>query len=742
MTRNRSLRHLYRSARIEPLECRQLLSVSPTLATLEDVTLKAGAPLYIALDGYDADGDSLTYSVSSDNDSVLGSVLSGNRSMKIVVDGYGEMIFELFEQRAPETTAQIIELIEEDFYDGLIFHRIAEYDDGTPFVIQGGDPDGDGTGGPDFQFDDEFNPELLHTSSGILSMANSGDDTNGSQFFITATDTRHLDFNHSVFGRLTEGESVREAIQNAEVDEDNKPVNDIVMSSVEVFYDEENGTLMLSAPDDYTGEAEITVTVSDGNGGTAQRTFTVTVVADDSNSNAYVEDIDPIEMEAGDTYTFQMPVYDAEGDAITYDGIVYPSSDDITIDISDTGLVTVTATEGASGVYGIYVGAYGEGGTAWDTERVPVYVSPAAPSGIELLSSSDTGLSDEDGITNLDNELWFRVYGVVENAEVSIYVDGVLAGQSMASSTGSVVVVTNSTTFLTEGSHTITAKQVLRDQTVDIGNTDTTVDIFSELSEEFSITVDTTQPVISSTPSYITGCGLLFEYQVELETSETGVRYQLTDSPAGMSINVDTGLIQWTPTLSAGATQLISIKVTDTAGNEATQSFTLYIKQPPLFEEIGDQTISEGETLQFTVEATSQNSSDSTVIYSLGTNAPEGATIDSATGVVTWTPSEAQGPGRRAIVVYAADIEGINNHITVWVDIAEVNLPPELPTIADISINEGETLNLPIVATDPDLPANELTYSFGSAGTGRNVNRSRHRGRNVDTKRVSGRSFV
>ena len=152
--RSRSER-FFRQSRLEALEPRWVLS-APTLAAIADVTVVAGAPLHVALDGFDLDGDTLSYSVSATNSSLTATVHEGNRSLRIVVPGYGDMVFELFEDLAPETTARIIELAESGFYDDLIFHRIAEYTDGTPFVIQGGDPDGTGTGGSGVDFDDEF----------------------------------------------------------------------------------------------------------------------------------------------------------------------------------------------------------------------------------------------------------------------------------------------------------------------------------------------------------------------------------------------------------------------------------------------------------------------------------------------------------------------------------------------------------------------------------------------------------
>ena len=299
---------VFRRSRLEYLEPRLVLSASPTLAALADVTVAAGAPLHIALDAADADDDNLTFSISISNENITGGSLGyqvpqGNRSM-LISTNHGDMVFELFEQRAPKTTDRIIELAEDGFYDGLIFHRVID-----DFMIQGGDPDGDGTGGSGQDFDDEFHSTLLHTSAGVLSMAKGNDDTNDSQFFITSRSTRHLDFNHSIFGFQVEGQGVRQAIEevatklndgDADNDDDAdaaKPFTDVVMESVEIFYDNENGVLRLSAPEGASGTADVTVTVDDGNGGTVSQTFTVTVVADSdtsANSPPYLEDIPDI----------------------------------------------------------------------------------------------------------------------------------------------------------------------------------------------------------------------------------------------------------------------------------------------------------------------------------------------------------------------------------------------------------------------------------------------------------------
>lgn len=119
----------------------------------------------------------------------------------------GEIELVLFADKAPRTCANFLNLADQGFYDDLTFHRVVD-----DFMIQGGDPDGTGRGGPGYQFDDEFHEELRHDEAGTLSMANSGPDTNGSQFFITHKPTPHLDDKHSVFGRVTDGQDVVDSI--------------------------------------------------------------------------------------------------------------------------------------------------------------------------------------------------------------------------------------------------------------------------------------------------------------------------------------------------------------------------------------------------------------------------------------------------------------------------------------------------------------------------------------------------
>jgi cyclophilin family peptidyl-prolyl cis-trans isomerase len=138
----------------------------------------------------------------------------------------GAIELELFDEDAPKTVANFKDLAGKGFYDGVIFHRIIK-----DFMIQGGDPTGTGTGGPGYQFEDEFNQHKI--VRGALAMANAGPNTNGSQFFIVTTDAAPwLDGKHTVFGRVTGGMDVVDQIEGSETDARDKPLQDVRIESV------------------------------------------------------------------------------------------------------------------------------------------------------------------------------------------------------------------------------------------------------------------------------------------------------------------------------------------------------------------------------------------------------------------------------------------------------------------------------------------------------------------------------
>ena len=154
----------------------------------------------------------------------------------------GDIVIQLFEDKAPKTVANFVDLatgakewtdpktkekVKRPLYNGTIFHRVI-----PGFMIQGGDPLGNGTGGPGYRFEDEFNPDLKHSKPYILSMANAGPNTNGSQFFITHKATPWLDGKHSVFGEVVKGQEVVDAIANVPRDFRDRPLKEVVLKEV------------------------------------------------------------------------------------------------------------------------------------------------------------------------------------------------------------------------------------------------------------------------------------------------------------------------------------------------------------------------------------------------------------------------------------------------------------------------------------------------------------------------------
>ncbi|HEV2450142.1 MAG TPA: peptidylprolyl isomerase [Thermoplasmata archaeon] len=131
---------------------------------------------------------------------------------------HGTIRIEVFEQQAPKTAGNFLTLVRKGFYNGVIFHRVI-----PNFMIQGGDPDGTGTGGPGYTIPNEFAPGLKHSAPGILSMANAGPNTGGSQFFITVAPTPWLDGKHAIFGKVIEGQAIVESISKLPRDRQDRP---------------------------------------------------------------------------------------------------------------------------------------------------------------------------------------------------------------------------------------------------------------------------------------------------------------------------------------------------------------------------------------------------------------------------------------------------------------------------------------------------------------------------------------
>lgn len=669
---------------------------TPFLAELPEVTLLGGSPLMVGLDGYDPNGGTLTYTVTSDNPSlVTPTILTGNQSLRINVNGYGPMVFQLFDQQVPRVTAYIKSLVNSGFYNNnaTTFHRVI-----NDFVIQGGDPTGTGSGRPDpndiFHFDDQFHVDLQHNRSGLLSMAKSTDDTNDSQYFITEEknetwqvtlngsptggtftltyrgqttapiqfsnsgdfntnaaniqtalanlstigagnvsvthdpvrnssnqvtenrrfkiefvnnlshqdlmpitgsgtgltggsnmslslvegprSARHLDFNHSIFGALVEGESNRQAISNVPVGANDKPVANVTVGSMEVFNDTENGMLMLKAAEGASGSANITVTVKDADNQVFTRTFRVDVRPDYKNGAPFLADIEPINVSANTPKTFNIGATDVEGNAIYYEAVKPDGVTDqyeVTVN-HDTGAVTVTPKNGFVGQTQILIGVRGQTATdtgdTFDSQVVTLNVAAESTLTVDLATASDTGSNTADNITKAET-LTFTVSGVTSGATVKLYNGNTLIGQAVASGT-TATVTTAALTSLGSGTYQISASQT-------INNAE------GEKSAALPVTLDFVAPgaISSEAP---TGATVEETYVYNVTSpDEPNVTYTLesatmpttSGTPGSISIQPTTGIITWTPTAAQVGQHSFTVIATDVAGNSVNQQVSVTV---------------------------------------------------------------------------------------------------------------------------------------------------------------------
>jgi cyclophilin family peptidyl-prolyl cis-trans isomerase len=403
----------------------------PTFVEVSNQTVRFRSPVHIPIDTYDPNGGPLTVTVTSSNPNVISAELVNNpKSVRMDVNGYGEMVFRLFAEEASRPVNQFEQLVNSGFYNqtatsDIIFHRVVD-----GFMIQAGDPTGTGSGGSTLgDFDDQFNLNLQHNRSGVLSYAKAGADTNDSQFFVTEVATRHLDFKHSIFGQLIEGEAVREGISRTKVTsqssgEVSRPVNEVVIKSMEIFNDTKNGLVRLKSLAS-SGTSTITVTVTNSTGGSFSRSFTATAAPDNSNGAPFLNDITVPPIAAGQTVTVQIGSQDKEGDAVAYDATRQGSVPYQFNMNNQTGLLSVTAPSNFSGPFQVRVSVRPASSTAASssddaqllTFNVPVVVS--APSAVDLVAASDTGISDSDNVTNAGN-LQFSVSGTTTGANVQL----------------------------------------------------------------------------------------------------------------------------------------------------------------------------------------------------------------------------------------------------------------------------------------------------------------------------------
>lgn len=378
-----------------------MLDGSPSFAAIADQTVLGGAPTWLGIAGSDSVSGPLTYTVSVSNPSLLQAIIpGGNKSLVLSTSGNeagvtGQMTFELLDNLVPSTTQHIESLVNDgEFATNSSFYRIA-YSGSDPFVIQGGPSNPTSSLGA---MDDEFNPDLQFTSAGLLAMAKSTDDTGDSQIFVTAGPTRFLDFQHSIFGVLTAGDSVRQAIQNSNTSGDGAPPSAISITGAQIITDTTNAALELKAARGASGTSDVTVTVTNSSGQTFSQTFHVTVTPDTQSPAPYLNKIAPVSGVEGQPINLQLTATDVTGGADVFNA-TKPSSEttNYTINVDhNTGAVTLTPPAGFTGTFHVLMSVQGADTRTTadpsDTEDVAVTVSAAS-----LNAANDTAAVAENG---------------------------------------------------------------------------------------------------------------------------------------------------------------------------------------------------------------------------------------------------------------------------------------------------------------------------------------------------------
>jgi cyclophilin family peptidyl-prolyl cis-trans isomerase len=298
-----------------------------------NIVIPAASTFQMPITATNASGGPLTFSiVSISKKNLTGQFAPAtNPSLLLNVSGVdatnapfnGDVVLQLFADLTPQTTANIISLVTNNFYNGLTFHRIIQ-----DFMAQGGDPLGDGTGGTGVKFDDEFVGTLTFTGFGQLAMANSGRDSNDSQFFITDVDLtvtnffkpspQWLDFRHTIFGQLTRGFDVMEKIMETPVS-DSKPIVPVVINTASIINDNQAAVLRLTADGSSTGTVSVTVRAVATNQDKAEQTFTVEVVPNFNNAPPFLGPI-PASLTVTQNVGggFPITVTDIENDSLTF----------------------------------------------------------------------------------------------------------------------------------------------------------------------------------------------------------------------------------------------------------------------------------------------------------------------------------------------------------------------------------------------------------------------------------------
>ncbi|MFT3881000.1 MAG: peptidylprolyl isomerase [Gemmatales bacterium] len=466
-----------RSLSFDSLEDRLVMTVS--LGTVTPPPVLVGKHTYVPLIATDTQGLPVSYSVSSANNNINAAVITAGRTVVLNVSGKdasgnaftGNMVFKLFEDKMPVTTEHFINHIMQGNYDGLIFHRVVK-----GFVAQGGDPNGDGTGGFGDKFDDEFNSSLTFNSFGLLAMANAGDDDNDSQFFITDTAStssfpQHLNFNHNIFGIIVDGLDVLQKIMNTPVTGE-KPNADVTINHASVINTNKYAVLDLSSVNDFTGSGNVTITVKNAKNQTDTETANVTVQADAvsgtaTNDRPFLPKIVDRQVAVNGVITFDVVATDLDNDPLTFvvrrqDFTELDNTDNVTVSIQQinnvTARITITPKTDFAGLVNLKIGVTSVTSNPqtsdFDTDAFNILytANPLSPTDLSLVSGA--GIGADNTVTTDTPTIQFKA---TSGQTIKILLAGTQIGTATESSTPGTYTFAIPANKLLLGNNTLTA---------------------------------------------------------------------------------------------------------------------------------------------------------------------------------------------------------------------------------------------------------------------------------------------
>src|SRR6266850_4081783 len=350
------------------------LVAAPVIDPIPNASIPAGKSLIVPITAGSPNGRALTFTATSSTNRISVEVKTNNPFWKLTVvqtapsnapgafptpfrggiatvTNIGDMVFMLFKDIAPRTVDVFSGLTCAGFYNSnTIFHRVI-----AGFMNQGGDPLTNGTGGPVFRYDDEFNTNALFTGYGQLALANSGKDTDGSQFFVTVAPYRFGDFGYTIFGQLVRGFSVLSNINNTAVDANSRPFANVIITRASLVPNTTDAVLTLTGTNLAGVSGTIKVIADDGAGGRTTNSFTATTIADTQNEPPILRPV-PITNKfcpVNGRLTNFIAAFDMEGNPLAY-GAVYvdtPSQTNSTNTTfnGSTGQLVIVPNAGYSG---------------------------------------------------------------------------------------------------------------------------------------------------------------------------------------------------------------------------------------------------------------------------------------------------------------------------------------------------------------------------------------------------------